>query len=211
MSRDLLVPLLKEFIDRYPDLRIEIEPYVSNWDQELADDVDVLFKLRPPKDSLRRFRVYPGTIRGLFASRGYVNGSGSPATPHDLAAHVCIGAGVWKLSRGKETVTPNIDFRVISGDPAIALKLATSGFGIAVLPLWMAKAPKVRKGLVPILSRWTPEPVNLWALFSGSSRLTPKVQVFLDFLDEYIGTNRDPRLKHDVAKGYFTDRTPRPT
>jgi hypothetical protein len=38
-------------------------------------------------------------------------------------------------------------------------------------------------------------------------RLTPKVQALLDFLDEYIGTDRDPKLKNDLAKGYFTDRT----
>jgi len=42
--------------------------------------------------------------------------------------------------------------------------------------------------------------------FLRSSRLTPKVRVLLDFLDEYLGTDRDPRLKNDLAKGYFTDR-----
>jgi len=39
----------------------------------------------------------------------------------------------------------------------------------------------------------------------------PKVQVLLDFLDEYIGTDKDPRLDHGLAKGYFTDRTLAPT
>ena len=52
---------------------------------------------------------------------------------------------------------------------------------------------------------------SLCALFSNPSRLTPKVQVLLDFLDEYLGTDRDPRLNNDVAAGYFSDRslTPR--
>src|ERR1035437_8495521 len=103
-------------------------------------------------------------------------------------------------------VIPNILFRVISSDPTVALKLATSGFGVAILPLWMAKSPDVRNGLMPILPQWTPEPITLCALFSGPSRLTPKVQVLLDFLDEYLGTDRDPRLEQDLAKGYFTDR-----
>jgi len=95
---------------------------------------------------------------------------------------------------------------VVSGDPAVALKLAVSGFGISVLPLWMAKRPDVRNALIPVLPQWTPEPITLCALFSGPSRLTPKVQVLLDFLDEYIGTDWDPRLERDLAKGYFTDR-----
>jgi LysR family transcriptional activator of dmlA len=205
MARDVLAPLLKEFLGRYPDLRIEIEPYAASWDQEPREDVDVFFKLRAPKDSLRRVRPYPGTVRGLFASPDYIHASGSPAAPDDLTAHNCIGAGAWNLSRGKKTVTPNILFRVVTSDPAVALKLAISGFGVAILPLWMAKSADVRNGLMPILPRWSPEPITLCALFSGPSRLTPKVQVLLDFLDEYLGTDRDPRLKQDLAKGYFTD------
>jgi LysR family transcriptional activator of dmlA len=211
MARDVLAPLMKEFLGRYPDLRIEIEPYAASWDQEPRDDVDVFFKLLAPKDSLRRVRPYPGTVRGLFASPGYVRASGNPATPNDLSAHICIGSGAWKLSRGKTIVTPNIVFRVISSDPTVALKLAISGFGVATLPLWMAKSPDVRDGLKPILPQWTPEPITLCALFSGPSRVTPKVQVLLDFLAGYIGTDRDPRLKQDLAKGYFTDRMLAPT
>jgi LysR family transcriptional activator of dmlA len=211
MARDLLAPLLKEFLGRYPDLRIEIEAYASSYDQEPREDVDVFFKLRAPKDSLRHVRLYPGTARGLFASPGYVRASSKPAAPSDLAGHSCIGSGVWRLSRGQKNVTPNILFRVVSSEPAVALKLALSGFGIAILPLWMTTHACVRKRLMPILPQLTPEPITLCALFFGPARLTPKVQVLLDFLAEYIGTDQDPRLVKDPAKGYFTDRTLAPT
>jgi len=211
MARDLLAPLLKEFLGRYPDLRIEIEPYAAGWDQEPREDVDVFFKLRAPKDSVRHMRPYPGTVRGLFASPDYIQASGSPATPDDLTTHDCIGSEVWKLSRGQKIATPNIVFRVVTSDPAVALKLAISGLGVAILPLWMAKGADVRNGLAPILPQWSPEPITLCALFSGPPRLTPKIQVLLDFLAEYVGTDRDPRLKQDLAKGYFTDRMLAPT
>lgn len=211
MAHNALAPLLKEFLGRYPDLRMEIEPYAASWDQEPREDADVFFKLLAPKDSLRRVRPYPGTVRGLFASPGYIQAAGSPAAPGDLTAHNCVGSGAWKLSRGKKVVTPNILFRVVSSDPTVALKLAISGFGIAILPLWMAKSPDVRSALTPILPQWTPEPITLCALFSAPSRLTPKVQALLDFLDEYLGTDQDPRLKQDCAKGYFTDRLLTPT
>jgi LysR family transcriptional activator of dmlA len=211
MARDVLAPLLKEFLGRYPDLRIEIEPYAAGWDQEPREDVDVFFKLRAPKDSVRHLRPYPGTARGLFASPDYIRASGSPATPDDLTAHNCVGSEAWKLSRGQKIATPNILFRVVTSDPAVALKLATSGFGVAILPLWMAKRADVRQDLMPILPLWSPEPITLCALFSGPARLTPKVQVLLEFLAEYIGTDRDPRLEHELAKGYFTDRMLAPT
>src|SRR5450432_1953538 len=211
MARDVLAPLLKEFLGRYPALRIEIEAYAAGWDQEPREDADVFFKLLAPKDSLRRVRPYPGTVRGLFASPEYIEASGRPSTPDDLTAHSCIGFGVWNLSRDQKIVTPNIHFRVVSSDPTVALKLALSGFGVAILPLWMARRPEIRKALRPVLSQWTPEPITLCALFSGPSRLTPKVRALLDFLDEYIGTDRDPRLNGAVARDCFTDRRRPPT
>jgi LysR family transcriptional regulator, transcriptional activator for dmlA len=211
MARDAIAPLLKEFLERYPELRVEIEPYAASWDQEPRDDVDVFFKLRAPKDSLRRVRPYPGTVRGLFASQSYLKNAGDLSTPDDLSLHNCVGSGPWKLSRGKKVVTPDILFRVVTSDPTVALKLALGGFGIVILPLWMAKGPEVRKALVQVLPQWVPEPITLCALFSSPSRLTPKVQVLLDFLDEYLGTDRDPRLKNDVAAGYFSDRCLTPT
>ncbi len=211
MARDALAPLLKEFLERYPELRVEIEPYAASWDQEPRDDVDVFFKLRAPKDSLRRVRPYPGTVRALFASPNYLEDARDLSTPDDLKLHNCVGSAPWKLRRGKKVVTPDILFRVVTSDPTVALKLALSGFGVVILPLWLAKTPEVRKALVHILPQWIPEPITLCALFSSPSRLTPKVQVLLDFLDEYLGTDRDPRLNNDVAAAYFSDRSLTPT
>jgi LysR family transcriptional activator of dmlA len=205
MARDLLAPLMKDFLARYPELRVEIERYAAHWDQEPLEDVDVFFKLRTPKDSPRRIRPYPGTARGLFASPEYLKTAGSPATPDDLAAHRCIGAGMWKLTRGKKTVSLNLSFRIVASDPVVALTLALDGLGITILPLWMAKRPDLRDKLVPILPLWESQPLTLCALFFGPSRLTPKVQALLDFLTEYIGTPRDPRLQQKWSKQYFTN------
>ena len=119
--------------------------------------------------------------------------------------------GTWKLSRGLKVAAPNIVFRVVLSDPGVHLDLALSGVGIAILPLYMAKYPETRNRLVPILPGWSPEPITLCALFSGPARMTPKVQVLLDFLGECIGTDRDPRLHKVPAKGLFTDPKLGPT
>jgi DNA-binding transcriptional LysR family regulator len=211
MAREIIAPLLKDFVVRFPALRMEIEPYSFGWDQEPREDVDVFFKLKAPKDSDRKIRTFPGTARGLFASPAYVNACGSPRFPQELTAHRCAGSGVWRLIRGRKEVTPNITFHVVTSDPGVNLLFALDGLGITVLPLWLANRPNNRNGLVPILPLWKPEPITLCALYSGSSRLTPKVQALLDFLAEYIGTDRDPRLKQDRAKGYFTDLKLSPT
>ena len=205
MARDIIAPLLTEIQRRYPELRLEIEPYASGWDQEPREDVDVFFKVRAPKDSLRNVRVYPGTGRGLFAASSYLAAAGSPQNPVDLTNHACTGTGIWKFTRGQRSVTTEIAFRTISSDPYVNMCFVQQGLGIGSLPLYMAKWPEKRKIFVPVLPLWKPEPIVLCALYTGQSRLTPKVHLILDLLSEYVGTDRDPRLKQAPSKGIFTE------
>jgi DNA-binding transcriptional LysR family regulator len=205
MARDLLAPLLKDFVRRYPALRMEIEPYSFGFDQEPGEDVDVFFKVMAPKDSLKRVRPYPGIKRGLFASPSYIKEAGTPAHPMELAEHRCAGWGLWTfLNSHKQEVTLKIDFHLLSSDyPGVNLRYALDGLGITILPLYIGKHADHVKRLVPVLPLWEPEPLQVCALFSGSSRLTPKIQALLDFLAEYVGTDRDPRGSR--KNGYFKE------
>ena len=205
MTNLILAPLLTELQERYPQLRLQIESYTPAADQEFREDIDVVFKVRAPRDSIRRMRTYPSTSRGLFASSQYIEQFGMPSRPEDLLAHTCIGSGPWKLSRGDTTVTPNIQSPFILNDPMVLLDLTLRHHGIALLPLYMGRWLETGKNLIPVLPRWNLEPVTLCALFSGHSRLTPKLQVLLDFLGEYIGTPRDPRLRGADPSGLFTN------
>ena len=205
MARDAIAPLLSEFIKTFPDLRMELETYSSSFDQEPKEDIDVFFEVRAPKDSSRRVRSYPGIARGLFASRRYVQNAGLPAEPADLTSHRCIGSGRWTLSKGGKTVTPDIAPRVVTDDPLVHRQLVLDDAGIAILPLYIALDPVIAKRLVPILPGWQPMSVVPCALYSDSSRLTPKVKVFLDFIQKYLGTDLDPRLRGAKARDCFTD------
>jgi LysR family transcriptional regulator, transcriptional activator for dmlA len=207
MARDLIAPLLSKFMEAFPDLRVELETYSSGFDQEPKEDIDVFFKVRAPKDSSRRVRSYPGTARGLFASHGYVHNAGMPAEPADLTSHRCIGSGRWTLSKGGKTVTPDVAPRVVTDDPLVHRQLVLDGAGIAILPLYIALDPAIAKRLVPILPGWQPRPVVPCALYSDSSRLIPKVKVFLDFIQKYLGTDLDPRLRGARARDCFTEPT----
>ncbi len=205
MAHLVFAPLLRELLEQYPQLRLQLEPYTPAAEQEFREDIDVVFKVRTPKDSMRRMRNYPSTKRGLFASAEYLEKAGIPSRPEDLVAHRCFGTGAWKMNRGNTTAAPSVSFQVLTNDPAVLLDLVMGDCGIALLPLYMAQWPETRGRVVPVLPRWSFPPLTLCALFSGQSRLTPKVQVLLDFLGEYLGTARDPRLRGADAKGLFVD------
>ena len=205
MGRDLIAPLLSKFMEAFPDLRVELETYSSGFDQEPKEEIDVFFKVRTPKDSSRRIRSYPGTARGLFASRRYVQSAGMPTEPADLTSHRCIGSGRWALSKEGKTVAPEVVPRVVTDDPLVHRQFVLDGGGIAILPLYIALDPAIAKRLAPILPGWQPKPVVPCALYSDSSRLIPKVKVFLDFIQKYVGTDLDPRLRGTRAKDCFAE------
>lgn len=203
VARSLIAPILSKFTYEYPELRVELDGYFSGWDQQPKDDVDIFFKILEPKDSSRKVRTYPASVRGLFSTRGYLESAGSPKDPADLSSHRCIGWDTWRLSKGRRVVVPDIQFQVTTSDPAVAVRLALDNAGIAILPFWVANDPSVKKQLVPVLSMWELPSIKFCALYPETSRLTPKIRVFLDFVEQYIGTEKDPRLQGSKVQDCF--------
>jgi DNA-binding transcriptional LysR family regulator len=203
-ARSVLVPVLPKFLRLYPDLSIELKTYISDWEREAKESVDVFFKIREPRDSGRRCKNFPRTRRGIYASSQFVKSAGVPVTAEELTGFSCVGMEAWKLVRGREMITVSPSFRVTAEDPAIFQSLVLDGVGVGTLPVLMANQPEVRKQLVRLLPEWEPEPVAHCALYLGPSRLTPKVDVFLAFVEQYFGTKEDPRLrKLPFSQEYF--------
>lgn len=205
LARDVLAPILIHLIEAHPALRVEIEPYASGRDYEPREEVDVFFKLKTDRNSSRKIQCFPGTARALFSTAAYLEQHGTPGDPTQLGQHRCIGSGIWKLTKGKKVLIPDILFHVVANDPAVHLRLACEGVGIASLPLWMAKQADAQKVLRPVLAAWKQESVTICALYTGSKKMTPKVRAFLNFVAGYIGTDLDPRLHGHKPRELFTD------
>ena len=204
LAHGLLVQILPEFLDRYPDIRVEMETYTNDWDRESPEDADIFFKIVPPRDSMRRMRNFPSTLRGLFASKEYVQRAGELDLPKHLLAHDCIGAGTWTLTCGSaEVVELSPVFRIATCDPVVMCDFVLKSLGIAILPLYMARQPEVCRRLVRILPQWHPSPAIISALYFGPAGSAPKIKVFLDFVGEVLGTERDPRIKQAPFEGLF--------
>ncbi len=204
LANGLLVKMLPEFLQTYPDIRIAIETYTDDFEREPREDVDVFFKIVPPRDTVRRMRKFPSTLRGLFASKEYIQRAGKPERPEELLSDACIGGGTWNLTNDLAHVAEvSPTFRVTTCDPTVMCDLVSKDIGIAVLPLYMARQPGVGQRLIPVLPMWHPRPAVISALYFGPAALAPKIKVFLDFVGEILGTERDPRVKEAPFEGLF--------
>jgi len=203
MLRHLLTPMMGKLVKAFPNLKIDLQEYVPTHVPLPRLDVDIFFMASPPNDSSRMIRSYPYAKRGLFASEEYLRECGHPKNPLELVNHRCIGIDRWELTNDQTTMIPPVVFHVTTGDPVVSRRLAIDGIGIVILPLWMAKAPALRDVLVHVLPDWAPSPIPLVALYCSPNALTPKIKKVLDFLNEYIGTDKDPRLEQTTASECF--------
>jgi DNA-binding transcriptional LysR family regulator len=195
-ARAMLAPLLGEFLERFPDLRLHMQligPGVA-----AAHNLDLEIRPGPLDDSGLYMKPLMQVRLGIYASPRYLKRRGIPDSPAALRQHSCIATGcgrhgeprdsaTWRLRRGSELKEVKIDARVAVPDPPIAYQLAIAGVGIALLAQSVMR-PDVQRGrLVRILPEWEPEPAQLYALYSARLDSSPKVRAFLQFLQERLG------------------------
>lgn len=197
-ARDVLTPILKHFIARYPEIRLQLVFHGGKFSTSLDDDLDFYFQIGKPKDSSLRVKMFRPILQHIYASPAYVERRGLPSEPADLREHSCIGyaakdSAAWVLKSRTERQSVNLALRVSVADPIIHKQLALDGLGIAQLPVWAA-LPEVEAGrLVAVLPEWQSEPLHFHALYAERSRMAPKIKVFLEFVEQFISTELDPR------------------
>ncbi|MBB4010389.1 LysR family transcriptional regulator [Allorhizobium taibaishanense] len=190
---DILPPLIDRFLQRHPDVRLEIMV-----DDQLVDitaagcDAGIRYGEHMAQDMIavpigpRQQRVV------LAASPSYLSRRGTPDHPRNLIAHDCIrlrfSSGalvVWEFEKGEEAITVDPPGRITLGVDAAqaAIALACAGHGIiGTFENWLQ--PHLDSGaLTPVLLDWS-------APFDGpqlyfSSRFMPRpLRAFIDLIGE---------------------------
>ncbi|HEX3406489.1 MAG TPA: LysR substrate-binding domain-containing protein [Caulobacteraceae bacterium] len=121
-----------------------------------------------------------GPIETAFvASPGYVARRGAPQTPQELAAHDCIRlrasdgtvVGWWAEQEGR-TLKLDVEARLIVNDPALIVRAAADGLGIAMTGQAFAE-PYLRGGrLVRVLESWSPPLEGLFLTYPPNRHLS---------------------------------------
>ena len=182
----LAAPWIAEFLDLYPEIRIEIDTSPDHVDP-IADRWDVCIYDSPVPDSsltVRRLAEFP---RALFCSPDYAAAHGLPDHPDELNTHECICAGLapgrstWRLQRGLERIAVSVAGRLACGNAEFSPLFAIEGAGIAA-GVTTSYAHLVGKGLLtPVLADWQFEPLVVSAIMPH--RMMPaKTRIFLNFI-----------------------------
>jgi DNA-binding transcriptional LysR family regulator len=201
-GRLLLSPLLPRFLEKYPDIPLEVE-MSAELPAEPGEEWDVLIQNGPP-----RAEGLAGTSLGrppliLCATPSYLRAHPAPGEPAQLAAHALLIPGEsvteLRLHRGtKRTAQIPVQPRLVVNDPAVIHAATAAGAGIGVLPEFLCRQGLAMGKLTRVLPEWTASDLlDLHAVCDLRRARNPQVVALIEFLV----ANMVPVLGHGGSKG----------
>lgn len=186
-----LMPGLKGFMDKYPDLTVDFR-----FSDAIVDMVeggfDIAIRNAALGDSSLIARKLAPDSRILVAAPKYLAQHGVPASPVDLKQHECVhlsGLDTWVFDspKGQLSVKTRGRFRTDNGD---ALRDACiDGLGISINSVWSVHPQLARGELVQILRDYPlVSDTAIWALYPSNRQLASKVRAFIDYYVEYFSS-----------------------
>jgi DNA-binding transcriptional LysR family regulator len=182
-----LTPRLGEFLDTYPDIRVELLLIDEELDLAMRQ-ADVAIRLRLPVQSdLVQRRLFTVHFHA-YASTDYVKRRGAPKVPEELDNHRIIafgGAGASYLLEtsvlpvlGREPRQPRAAALTVSNISSVK-RAVESGFGVGVLPDYLVDHST---NLVRVLTESEMPSLDTYFVYPEELRNVARIQVFRDFM-----------------------------
>jgi LysR family transcriptional regulator, transcriptional activator for dmlA len=197
-GRAHVAPAIAAFARAHPKVDVQLQLSVNP--PPLTDDAfDVCVRFGEPPDARVVARLLAPNRRLLCASPAYLQRSGTPRTPHELAGHSIIAIrqgdeayGLWRLRSGKRVETVRVRGGLSTNDGEIAVNWALAGHGIVLRAEWDV-ARYLRSGrLRQVLENWQSPPADIYAVYPARHQSTLRVRAFVDHLAEAFSRRSAP-------------------
>ncbi|QEY71278.1 LysR family transcriptional regulator [Pseudomonas denitrificans (nom. rej.)] len=189
-ARDVLVPLLPDFLARYPDIRIDLG--VSDRSVDLiGDNVDCVIRGGALDDSSLVARGIGQATMVTCASPEYLRHNGIPAYPEELRnGHRLVSylspqngrAVPFRFERDGERSELKLEHRIGVNESNAHLAACVAGLGIVQTFSYAAGAALRDGSLVEILADWRPAPYPFHVVYPHNRYVTHRLRVFIDWL-----------------------------
>jgi DNA-binding transcriptional LysR family regulator len=203
-ANELIVPALPSFLERYPELLLDISVTDRRLDL-VAEGIDVAVWLGPMEDSSLIGRRLTPCRRVVCASPGYFARHGMPKNPEDLAHHNCLVyranqyLNVWKFEKDGKTTTVPVRGNLRSGTGLVLMGSALAGLGLVLVQEFHARPAIASGALIAVFEDYeispTDEDTSLHLVYPSSKGLSPASRAFIDFLVDLFDPRRPSGLK----------------
>lgn len=189
-----LTPLILEFLNRYPDVNIDLSLTDTVIDV-VAEGYDVALRIAELPDSSLRSRRLCEVRRPLVASTDYLSRNGRPTHPRELADHACLiytnlpTPGQWRFrhASGDECVVP-VKGRISSNNAEAIIPALLAGQGLALQPEFVVWDALCSGELEEVLPDWQIARVHLNLVTPPGGFRPARVTAMLAYLGECLAS-----------------------
>jgi DNA-binding transcriptional LysR family regulator len=193
-GRQYVSPLLSEFLERHPNVRVSVD--FSDQELDLVGaGFDLAIRIGTLDDSALIARRLAVNRRVLCASPDYLQRRGTPENPADLERHECLvlvgrngRRNIWRLTNGDaEEIAVRVKGRIESNQGELLRDAAVAGLGIAMHSTWHVWEDLRAGRLQTVLPGHPIADTGIYAVTPQRRLVAPRVRAFVDFLAERIG------------------------
>lgn len=187
----ILAPVLPVFIQRYPDIEVEVS--ISNRMVDMVEegfDAGIRHGGTVPEDMIAQ-RLSPDIRWVVGGAPDYLERYGVPEHPRDLAHHNCLKVRLgdhslyrWEFEKDGEAIEMDVPGAITFDDGRFGMSLVAGGAGL----IYMAEPllePLVAAGAVRlVLEDWAPVSEGYQIYYSGRRQLPTGLRLLIDTIRE---------------------------
>lgn len=193
IGRLVIAPALPDFLDRYPQIDIDIG--VTDRAVNLVEDsVDCVLRVGPLSDSGLIARPIGKLPLINVASPAYLARHGTPTTPDDLPSHFAVRYASpssgrieeWEWLDDGEPRTLPMQGRVTVNSAEAYIACCLAGLGLIQIPAYDVRRHIEAGELAEVMMDHRAEPMPMTMLYPHRQHLSRRLQVFADWLDALL-------------------------
>jgi len=185
-----LAPIVRDYLQRYPEVRLELVTTTRAVDLvEERFDVGIRAGRLPDSSLIAKSLGLAGWF--LVASPAYLKRRGRPRAPAELANHDVVhflGSDrvTLHLRCGDAQVDVEVSPRLVVSELDMLHPAVLGGLGLALLPAYQCVDDLRAKRLERVLPRWAPPPTPIHLVYPSTRHVSPTVKSFIEHVQEHM-------------------------
>ncbi|MBD9451704.1 LysR family transcriptional regulator [Rhizobium sp. RHZ02] len=189
----LLAPRLGEFLNRYPDITLEIANE-DGFTDIVREGFDAGIRLEESLEAdMVAVRASPNLTTVIAGSPDYFERHPKPLHPSDLVHHRCIKRRFtngtiyrWEFEKDGQELVVGVDGPLIVSEDRLGLIAALNGVGLAYLFDLRVEHELASGKLVRVLEDWCSPYPGPFIYYPSRRQMRPALRAFIDFF-RYVG------------------------
>jgi DNA-binding transcriptional LysR family regulator len=190
-GRRVITPLVLEFMNRHPQLRIDLS-FEDTYVDLVARGIDVAIRMGKLADSSLGARYLGTNPWVMVATPAYLKRHGTPRAPADLTRHnvliysTVLGDDRLHFMRGGRPQTVAVSGSLRANNLATILDAVRADMGLAALPWYVATAAIADGNVLSVLDDQVLPAQEIHAVYASPRQVPAKVAALIAFLQDFF-------------------------